>query len=173
VLNVLKPVLAAVNDAVASGTVGIKDSATKAKVQAVLVTIQTGLTAAQVILAGTVTVGNVEEVEHAQVLSMEYILTIPIEHYAWESWGAGFGWTQAKDWCSTHLPGDMVQVPTIQLGGGRASFGTLCNHPALRFAIQDSQSRHPRMWWPCNPNQPAWALRNIAAIQRFSLSRYL
>ena len=53
VLNVLKPVLAAVNDAVASGLVGIKDPVTKSRVQAVLVTIQTGLNAAQVVLAGT------------------------------------------------------------------------------------------------------------------------
>lgn len=45
-LNVLNPIVAAVNTAVASGTVGIKDQATQQKTLLVLTTIQTAVNAA-------------------------------------------------------------------------------------------------------------------------------
>lgn len=51
VLNVLKPVIAAVAEAVNNGTAGIKNPDTKARVQQILVLIQTGLNSAQLILA--------------------------------------------------------------------------------------------------------------------------
>lgn len=51
VLAILRPVLAAVNESVASGMLGIKDPQVKSTVTSVLVTIQTALNTAQVILA--------------------------------------------------------------------------------------------------------------------------
>jgi hypothetical protein len=51
VLAILKPVLDAVNESVASGTLGIKDPQVKSTVTSVLITIQTALNTAQVILA--------------------------------------------------------------------------------------------------------------------------
>ena len=53
VLTILKPIIAAVNDAVATGVLGIKNPATQATIQTTLVTIQTALNSAQVILAAT------------------------------------------------------------------------------------------------------------------------
>jgi len=53
ILATLGPVVTAVNDVVNNGLVGIKDPATKAKVTDVLVTIQTALNSAQVILVAT------------------------------------------------------------------------------------------------------------------------
>lgn len=44
-LNVLQPIQTAIANAVASGTLGIKDPATKAKVDLALTTIQTAITA--------------------------------------------------------------------------------------------------------------------------------
>jgi len=53
VLAILQPVIQGVQDALSTGTLGIKDGPTKSAVTAALVAIQTGLNTAQVVLAAT------------------------------------------------------------------------------------------------------------------------
>ncbi len=52
ILAILQPIVSAVNDAVSNGTVGITNQTVKQTLQAALVAIQTGLSAAQVVIAG-------------------------------------------------------------------------------------------------------------------------